>query len=234
MLPLLIALLSLAALAVALDRASRLFAENAASDWLVVNTPFDQRPSIRVRRVPFLAQAVRGTYDDIEVYGSGLQIGDITGASLTARLRGAHLSVSDLLGRQIDQLAVDEVEGIVIVPYSELARLARIPGMTLKVHQGGVTVTASLPIPAIGSVARVSGTASLEVLGSSARLKVRQIAVAGVSVPSVVVAQLTRALSVPINLPALPFGLLLDGVRATENGVTVHGSAHNVVLKAET
>ena len=202
MLPLLIVLLSLAAVAVAADRISLAFAENAASKWLVVHAPFDHPPSIQVHGVPFLTQAARGRYDDIEVSGRGLQIGDITGASLDAHFRGAHLSASDLFSRQVDQLPVDEVDGSVTVPYSELARLAQIPGMTLTIHQGGVTFTASLPIPGIGSVARVSGTASIEVSGRSLRLEVRRLAVAGISLPGVVVARLTRTLTRPASLPS--------------------------------
>jgi DUF2993 family protein len=227
-----VAVLVILALSAALaDRVCAALAERKASEYLTA--PFGHPPTVRVHGTPFLTQALRGRYHDITVSGGGLQIGEIAGATLDAHLYGALLPPRELLGGRASELPCDRVDGRLVLPYGEIARVSRIPGLALTYERDRLVASASLPIPGLGQVARVSGTARLTVdAAGTVWLRVRGVAVAGISVPSLVMSQLLPTLTVPIPLPPLPYGLRLDELRPTASGLIVSGSADHVVFTA--
>jgi hypothetical protein len=228
---LLVTLVVLAGVLVIGDRVAAAFAESQTSKSLVVHAPFDERPKVTVHGFPFLTQAIEGKYDDVEVSGGGLQLGDIHGASLDAHLRGVHLALSDVFHQNVHQLDVDSVDGDVTLPYSELARLANVQGLTLADDQGAIKVTLSSSIPLLGTV-QLTGSAHVTVSGSSLRLQILKLSALGVSIPQAVLSQLSSAIQVPITIPALPYGLRISSVGAADHGVVVHGAGTQVVLQA--
>lgn len=220
-------------IAVALPMVDRLcvaVAERKASEYLSV--PFGHPASVQVHGTPFLTQALRGCYRSVHVSGGGLRVGDMTGATLDADLRNVYLSWRDLLGRRADELPCEHVEGHLVLPYGELARVARIPGLELHLRGEKLMASAALPVPGLNQLARVSGHAVLTLeAGNAVWLRIRNVALAGISVPGVVLSQLLPSLAVPISLPQLPYGLRLDELRPTDAGLLVLGSADAVVFR---
>lgn len=226
-----IVVLVLALIAVAADRVSLVFAQRATAGWLAGHASFDRTPSVRIHGVPFLTQVVGGSYRDVEVRGEGLRLGDISGASLDAHLRGVQLKLTGIFAHSVDRLPCAEVDGSVTLPYAELARLANVPGLTFQVTSAGVRVSAALPIPGAGSVVAASGLVAITLEGTSVRLSAQQVTVAGASLPPALAAQLAKALTVSIAVPPLPYGLELTGIHPAGAGVVLTGSARNVVLR---
>ncbi len=229
----LVVLLVLAVLALAVvmgDRAGAALAEHKASEYL--SEPFGHPAAVRVHGTPFLTQALRGRYADIEVSGGGLRIGEMSGATLTAHLYDAVLPPRELLNGRTSQLPCARIEGRIVLPYGELARVSRIPGLSLTYEKERLVASASLPVPGISALARVSGQAGLTVVDSTVWLRVRGLSVAGIGLPSLVVKQLLPSLNVPIPLPELPYGLRLDALTPQAAGLVVSGSAHDVVFRA--
>jgi hypothetical protein len=221
-----------AVLLAASDQAIARRAEERAAEYLAV--PLRGPAAVRVHREPFLTQAFRGRYEDVEVTGTDLVIGEITGAALTARLRNAYLPLRALVGRRVSELPCEHVSGNLVVPWGELARLAQIPTLAL-VHDGvRLQASLSVPIPGISSLARVSGEA-LPSVGEdgSVWLRMRAVAVAGIVVPSLVLNQLLPTLRFLIPLPPLPYGLRIDALDPTPAGLVVHGSADAVVFRKQ-
>jgi hypothetical protein len=211
------------------DRVVAGIAERKASEYL--SEPFGHPATVRVHGKPFLTQALRGRYGDVEVLG-GLRIGDINGATLVAHLTNAYLPVRELLGRRATELPCERVEGRLVLPYPELARIARIPGLNLAFDGERLVAGAALPMPGISQLARISGEAVLSVNRAGAVwLQIRDVSVAGITLSSLVLNQLLPTLSVPIALPRLPYGLRLDELRPTANGLVVDGSADAVVFR---
>jgi hypothetical protein len=215
-----------------LDRLLAALAERKAAE--VLSAPFGHPATVRVHGTPFLTQALRGRYRDVEVLGT-LRIGEIVGATLVAHLTNAYLPVRDLLGRRARELPCEHVEGRLVLPYPELARIARIPGLTLAFEGERLIATAALPVPGISQLARVTGEAVLTLVGGDAVwLSVRGVGVAGITLPSAVLSQLLGqlmpTLNVPLPLPPLPYGLRLDELRPTATGLVVDGSADAVVF----
>jgi hypothetical protein len=214
-----------AALLLVADRVSRALAESAISRSLAVNAPFDRPPSVSIDGFPFLTQVVAGKYREIDISGTGLRLGDISGAGLDAHLHGIHLPLGDIVRRDVTSLPIDEIDGDVTLPYSELARLTGVAGLVLT--EDGSAVRATVPV--LGS-ASASGTGTVQVVGSAIKINVLSLEAAGVSLPSALVRSVSEAISVPIPLPALPYQLKIESVLPTATGIAVRGSASHVVL----
>lgn len=224
------ALVVLVAVALPLvDRVVAAAAERKAAEYL--SAPFGHPATVRVHAKPFLTQALRGRYTDVEVLG-GLRIGDINGATLVAHLTNAYLPIRELLGGRATELPCERVEGRLVIPYTELARVSRIPALRLAFDGDRLLAAAALPIPGISQLARVSGHAVLVLSGSGdVWLHVRDVSVAGIALSSFMLTELLPTLNVPIPLPPLPYGLHFDEMRPTANGLVVDGSADAVVLR---
>jgi hypothetical protein len=229
-----LALLVVAGLGLALlDRICAALAEHKASEYLA--EPFGHQPLVRVFGTPFLTQAVRGCYREVMVSGGGLRIGDMTGATLNARIRNAYLPLGELLGRRARELPCEHVEGEIVIPYGELARVSRIPYLTLRYEDGSLVAGAALPVPGISALAKVSGEALLSIVGNGAVwLRLGGVSVAGITLPRVVLDQLLGTLSVPIPMPELPYGLRLTELKATPTGLMVCGSADATTFRRPT
>ncbi|HEY2273598.1 MAG TPA: DUF2993 domain-containing protein [Jatrophihabitantaceae bacterium] len=215
----------------AADRFALAQAQTHATEYL--SAPLGKAARVQVHGSPFLTQAVRGRYGDVEVSASDLQIGTITGTTLHAHLVNVELPLRDLLGRRARELPVEHVHGHVVIPYAELARISQLPGLRFRYRDGRLLAVASIPIPGISQLARVSGDAVAAVDDTGGVwLRVRNLSVAGLAVPSLVLTQLLPALAFPIPLPELPYGLRLEQLTPTEDGLRVAGSARAVVFRA--
>jgi hypothetical protein len=213
-----------------LDRICAALAERRASEYLSV--PFGHPATVRVLGTPFLTQAIRGRYREVEVSGGGLRVGDINGATLIATLRNVHLPTRQLLGGRTTELPCEHVEGRMMLAYSELARVARIPGLSLYYRGDRLLASAALPVPGFSQLARINGEAVLTQAGAgSVWLRINGVSVVGISLPSLVLNQLLPSLNVPIPLPELPYGLRIDELRPTDSGLLVCGSAEAVVFR---
>jgi hypothetical protein len=231
---LVLALVVLAALVVAavlVDRFLLAEAERRASAYL--STPLGQTAELSVHGTPFLTQALRGRYRDLEVRAQNLPIGVFRSTTLHAHLNNAYLPLWSLLGRRVRELPVEHVHGHLVIPYRELARVSPVPGLRFFYRDERLIATARLPVPGLGQVAGVSGEA-VAAIGPNGTVvvRVRNIAVAGFTVPSIVVSQLAPALAFAVPLPPLPYGLRIDQLTPTEDGLRVAGSAQAVVLRA--
>ena len=122
---LLITLLFLIVLLVAADRVALLVAEHVVATQLQSTGTLSARPSVSIRGIPFLTQAVAGRYDDVEVTASNVTSGRERLSSFQASLRGLHLPLSQALSGSVARVPVDLITSRVVLSYAELqARLA--------------------------------------------------------------------------------------------------------------
>lgn len=229
------ALAALAAVAVvAADRFVVLEAERRAAEYLT--TPLGTAALVRLHGRPFLSQALRGRYRVIEVTADHFRFGVLGDTALHAHLTNAYLPVRDLLGRRVHELPVEAVHGELLVPYRELARVSRIPGLRFACETDRLVATAALPVPGLSQVARVSGEALASMTDSGDVLvRIRNVSLAGMAVPGLVVnqviGQLVPTLAFTVPLPPLPYGLRIDQLVPTRDGLRVSGSAQAVVFR---
>jgi hypothetical protein len=229
----LIALVVLLGLLVAADRVSASLASSAAQKYLAQQAYFQQSPEVQVRGFPFLTQALGGTYDDVEVTASSVQLDGVTGHDLKADLKGVHLSASAALGGHVTSLPVDSVAGSVRFDYPDLAALIAVQGvsgLSLSASGAQLLVTATVTIPVLNVRTAVSGAATIQVAGGTVALTVTGLTASGLTVPAALLQQVAASLSVPISIPALPYGLHIDRLTPQAAGILVTGSAANIVV----
>jgi hypothetical protein len=226
-----LAVVVLGVLIVVFDRYLAAEAERRASVYL--STPLGQAARVRVHARPFLTQAIRGRYHRVEVTAADLEFGALRGTTLHAHLTNAYLPLRDLLGRRARELPVERVHGDLVIPYRELARASRVPGLRFTYRDERLIVTARLPVPGIGQVAGVSGEA-IATIGAEGgvSVRVRNISVAGFTVPRIVLSQLVPVLEFAVPLPPLPYGLRIEQLDPTDDGLRVSGSSSAVVFRA--
>jgi LmeA-like phospholipid-binding len=220
----------LVAAVVVADRLLVVRAERCAAGYLAA--PFGDQARIRVGNRPFLPQLVRGRYAAVVVTAENAQLGRFRGVQLQAQLSNARLPLHQLLARRAGDLPVEHLAATALIPYPELARISPLPGIGLRHQDGRMVAEATLPVPGLGQLTCVSGAAVASVGDDgTVWLRLRDLAVAGIPMPGVVLNQLVAALAVPVSLPALPYGLRVDGVSPGPDGLRVSASARDVVLR---
>jgi hypothetical protein len=204
--------------------------EQKASHY--VSRPLGDEARIRLHGRSLLAQMLRGRYGDIEVSSSGLRVGVFGGTTLTAHLINARLPLRALLRRKVSELPVDHVYGDLVIPYAELARLSPLPGLRISFREERLVAVAAVAVPGGGSLADVTGEAVVRI-GKAGRpwLRVRDLSLAGAPLPKFLVDQLVPMLSFRIPLPRLPYGLRIDQVTASADGLRISLSTRDVVFR---
>ena len=214
----------------AADRYVAREAERRASEYL--SAPLGRDARVRVHGSPFLTQAIRGRYDRVEVTASGITLGVLGGTSMRAHLVNAYLPLRDVLGRRADELSVERLHGDLVIPYAEVVRVSRIPGLRLSYRDDRLIATARVPVPGISQLARLSGEAVARIGdGGSVWVRVRNVSVAGLTLPGLVLSQLVPTLAFAVPLPALPYGLRIEALTPTPDGLQVSGSAAAVTFR---
>ncbi len=218
---------------VVVDRVVAVAAGRAARSQLTVLVDVVHRLRLRVGGAPFLAQALRGRYRHVHVSGRGVQIGPITDGRLWGVLHDVRLPLRTALSGAVREVPVGRIDASVVLPYAQLPALTRIAGLVVAADGAYLAVQAPLPVPGMGELVRVAGRGELSLVDGQVRLTVSRVRVAGVSLPGVVVGQLSRALGGSIIIPPLPYGLTIVDVRAGADGLIVRCTADDVVLRAQ-
>lgn len=231
---LLITLVVLGVLLVVADRLTLGFAEKAVADRLAGQAPFTTAPTVKAAGFPFLTQAVGGTYRDVTVSGSGLTLGQLQGVGFDADLHGVHVPLSSVVKRSVDRIPIDTAQGTVVIPYAEFARLTSIDGLTITESGGRLTVAAPVKVDVafVHETFDVVADGRVALVGQDLQLRVENIRVAGVSLPSVAVNAASDLLNSKVTLPSLPYGLQLTSVEAQGDGLHVAAAGRDLTIAA--
>jgi hypothetical protein len=221
----LIALVSLIVILVAVDRIGVVVANVALEGVLRDRLHLDQKPKVRVHGIPFLTQVIGGTYSDIEVDATGLDADKLHNLDAKVRLRDVHVPLGDLGRWDFSTIPIDHVEADVTVPYDELATAAGLGNMELKADGGELDISG--PLTYAGRTVDVTGKVSPSVSGGSLQLDPTQATVNGAPLPSPYLALLNKR--VPIT--DLPFGLKVDSIQVTDNGLAGQGTIDHVTIR---
>jgi hypothetical protein len=124
---LVIALLVLVGLFVAVDYGAAALAESAVSRQMREQIGLVDDPSVRINGFPFLVQAISGNYSSVDVDATRIRVGELQELTVRAQLREVDAPLPMLLGSGPKSLTVQEVEGTVRIPASDVERL--VPGI---------------------------------------------------------------------------------------------------------
>lgn len=249
---LIIGLVLLIGLLVAADFAAAAGAEYTVSEQMRRELSLTSDPSVRVNGFPFAAQALSGTYRDIDVTATGLDIGSFTDIGVEATLHGVRAPLADLRGGRLDGVRIDEVEGRVRVRDSDIGRAIGVADLRLEPaseeeveeatgsteamepddDRAPVRMIATLNIAgepteviAIGVIELVDGVLQFD----AQRLRLAQDGVSA-ALPSLIATPLLARLSTEVDPGGLPFTVTPTAVQVETGSVVVTGTAEDVPL----
>lgn len=184
----------------------------------------DATPTVEVKGIPFLTQAISGRYQEVTISMGSLDRDGVRLASIEARLLGVNAQLNDLLASQA-KIVVDEVIGTVVISKETVD--ARAP-RGIKVEGGGDdSLRVSGTINVRNVQVPVTATMRLEVVRGGIRLRPSDVKVAG----GIPVPEATRLVSWTVPVKDLPLNLKITKVRSTAEGLAVEATAKDVPLK---
>ncbi|MGY1806691.1 DUF2993 domain-containing protein [Blastococcus sp. SYSU D00669] len=225
---LLIALVVLLGLALVADRLAVGFAEDRVAEQLATQGGLQGTPSVEIGGFPFLTQVVAGDYEDVRISLTADELGQPEGTSADVVLQGVQVPLSSLVSGSVSEVPVDRVDGTATLAYDLLA--AELGGDTTLAPEGdGLRITRTVEVAGFTLPLTAAGTVTLD--GNQLVVDVEEAAGAGADVPSWLVGEVSDLLDLRYDIPALPFGLQLTGVRPGEDGVVVTVEATDTVLR---
>lgn len=230
---LVIALAVLAGLLVLADRGLAMVSGNAAADRIKVHEGLREDPEVTFRGFPFTTQAVRGRFDNVDVTVRDLERGGLTIDRIDAHLEDVKIDFGDALKGRINAIPVGRGEATVRVSYGDLgAFLDSRPGnIRIVVRDGKPFVVSSFGVPGVGQT-DVEGTPAVRVSGTSVRVVVSNVRVAGggATLTAALAAQAATRASFTIPFDDLPFGIEVESAELTAEGLVVEASATGFVV----
>lgn len=236
-------LLVLAGLLAVADRVAAAVAERTIADQVsqeigkqgVQSAP----PEVTVGGFPFLTQVLAGRYESIAILVRNLEGTPETSPAqgrtvrvpeLEVHAREVTASMQTLRTRQ-GEIVAETVEGTATITYATVVAFIAQDGLTIDEQDGKLAVAA--PLQVLGQQVTVRGVADLTV--DQGRVSVRFADLTADELPDnpaarALVNAYAEQISVQVPLPALPYGLQVQEVRALPQGLAVTASAQNVPL----
>ncbi|MGY1617142.1 DUF2993 domain-containing protein [Geodermatophilus sp. SYSU D00691] len=225
---LLITVVVLLGLALVADRLAVGFAEDRVAEQLATQGRLQGTPSVEIGGFPFLTQVVAGDYEDVRISLTADELGQPEGTSADVVLQGVQVPLSSLVSGSVTEVPVDHVDGTATLAYDLLA--AELGGDTTLAPEGdGLRITRTVEVAGFTLPLTAAGTVTLD--GNQLVVDVEEAAGAGADVPGWLVGEVSDLLDLRYDIPALPFGLQLTGVRPGEDGVVVTVEATDTVLR---
>ena len=224
---LLVVLLLLGGLAVGADRVAVGIAEDKVAEQLAAKGGLSGTPTVDIAGFPFLTQAVAGRYDDVRISLTAEELGQPAGTRADIALHGVHVPLSSLVSGSVEKVPVDRVDGTATLSYALLS--AQLGGDTTLRREGdGLRITKTVEV--LGQTLPLTAVGTVSLDGNQLVVDVEKAAGAGVDVPGFLVSRVSDLLDLRYDVPALPFGLQLTGVRPAADGVDLELGARDTVL----
>jgi hypothetical protein len=204
-------------LLVGVDRAVVHYVDQALADRMQEDGALGSTPTVKVRGFPFLTQAARGEYDEIDVAIRDVTRNGVTVSRLDVTVLGAKLPLS-----QVGKTTAVPVLGLraeAVLTYLELAHESGLAGLTIRPSGDLVEVT--------GKVAGISATATSRIVLQGDRVLVRAQSIKALGAST---SLLKDKLDFSVRLPVLPYNLKLTGASAESDGVRLTASSGPTVL----
>jgi hypothetical protein len=233
---LLVVVVVLALLLVVADRVAAGVAERQVAQTIQESEGLADRPEVDIAGIPFLTQALRGDYRQIDVTIHGLTAEqDLTIDELDGRLNGVRVPLRDVVQRSVSSAPVDLATATGRTNFDALNEAAktRLPSDRLTATFGAgsapdrLSVTGSYASP-VGAIA-VRGEARIVIQDGD--LVVTAVP-DSLSIPSRLRDVVARLLDLSFRLPDLPFGFQARSVAVSPEGIAVTATARDVTLGA--
>lgn len=223
---LLVFLIVLAVFLGVLDRVAVAGAQREIARQIEAAFDLPATPTVEIRGIPFLTQAIGGRYEEIAVSLGPIDRRGVRLSAVEATLYGVTAPLADLLQNPAAaDIRAERAVGTVVIPKETLN--ARAPqGVTIEeIDADGIRVRGERTV--LGRTVPITATMKVEVDGRTLRAVPTDVQIGGgFSVPDA-----ARLVSFQVPIPPLPLGLKITEVRTGGDGLTVGAAATDVPLR---
>ena len=236
-------ILVLGAIAVVADRVAASYASKELRSRVVaelnqMDVKYDAL-DVSIGGFPFLTQVARGNYDKITIDMGGVRLPEQAGRNATLKSLNVVASGVDADTQQVIEgnakVNARQVSGTAVVTFSTLESLVdysqyRLSEVKYSESGGGLHATGKANLGAVE--VPISATADVSVVKGQFQVKLRDLKAVNMPAPTVVTDYLSNLAqqSVTAQLPKLPFGLTLDQVTVSPDGLAVSATGQDVPL----
>ena len=224
----LLALVFLAVLLVVADRSAAALGERALSRELQRTADLAQPPEVSVTGFPFLTQALRGRYDRVEVRAEDVPAGDTTLSGLDAVLSGVRVPLSDVLSDSVEQVPVQRLEARVLLSYDGLSRRSLDRELTVSPAGDRVRVTGSVQV--LGRELEASAVSTVTLEDDEVVVSAESFEVGNETADRLLTRALRGRLDLNVPVGGLPYGLQVQSLGVTPDGIAARALAQDTVL----
>ncbi|MFD0691589.1 LmeA family phospholipid-binding protein [Actinomadura fibrosa] len=211
---------------IAADRIGVRIAQDEIGKQVAAEYNLAERPDVTIHGIPFLTQAVGGTYDHIDV-----SIGDWTERGVTVTdvkvdMRGVDAPLSEVTAGNSANVTARTATASAIVPYDVIKKQApkEVKSLGPKGDDLAVELTgAILGLP-------VSGSAVVSVKPTARGIAVTPVSVGSTGAAQVPLAAVRQQLTWIVPVSDLPVGSRISEIQPTPEGLRVSATAENVRL----
>lgn len=223
---LVIFLILVVGLVIAADRIGLLVAQDQIAKTVASQYGLDHKPAVTIKGFPFLTQALRGRYGEIDV-----KVGDMTqsGVHLTNTevvLKGVDAPLSDAVHGDASKMVADTAISTATVSYADVDKEAP-RGLTVSAKGKALQVRG--PVTVIGLTRTVTATVTVRAAGRSVRVLPQTVDAGGATIP---VALVQQAFSFTMPVKGLPANTRISDVQVDPDGLRVTTTGEHVNLKS--
>lgn len=228
---LLLLLLTLALVAVAADVLALRYAERTLAERVQDSTGLALTPDVDVAGRPFLLQALRGRYDEVEVRAAAVPAGTLRFDTVRAELDGVEVPLSDVLSGSVTTVPVEQLRTRAVLGYDTLTAAVADRGLRVEpAADGRVRVVGSVEV--LGQTLEASAFSRPTLDGGAVVVTAESFEVGVDLADDLLTRTLGDRFDVRFDVGALPFGLAIMDLQVTPDGVVLQASAADAVLTA--
>lgn len=207
------------------DRVAVAMAQKEIGRKIAAECKLQDQPSVDIDGIPFLTQAARGNYRNIDIHVGDWSEHNISVHNLDVKMIDVSAPLTDLLHNHTSNLVATTTTATALVPYDTVRGFAP-PGVeSISNSPDGLRVTGTFSVRGIPVLAMVVVT----VAPSEDGIDVTPVSVQSVAGgPTIPLALLRRTLTFTVPLQRLPLGAQLTAISPSAEGLQVTAVAHNV------
>lgn len=214
-----------------LDRSGAAYAERRVAEDVESTGGLESPPDVRVTGLPFLTQALSGTYDRVVIQARDVPAGGLLVSRLEAELVRARLPLSAALFGDVTEVPISSVTAQALVTYDEISR--RYEDRDLVVEPEGDRLRVSGTLGAFGQTVAVEALSRVEVVDGQFRVTAEQIRFGDEGEQRALPQELRVQVDLRVPVDDLPYGLTVTAVDVRPDGVVLSAQAQDVLLRQE-
>ncbi|MBU3067134.1 DUF2993 domain-containing protein [Nocardia sp. NEAU-G5] len=211
------------------DRVGVVLAQNEIGRRVAAEYNLPSQPGVTIGGIPFLTQAVNGSYHHIDVRVGTWSDQRISVRDLDVTLTDVTAPLADVLHNRTSNFVAATASATAVVPYDTVRGYAPSGVQSITNGADGLHVIGTFKVEGISIPATVVVTVAPTANGIQVTPVSVQAAAGGPSIP---LSLLRRTLAFTVPLQQLPLGAQLTAIQPGPDGLQVTAVAHTVHLSS--